>query len=967
MSNYTKTTDFEAKDSLPTGDSGKIIRGAEFETEFDAISTAIATKADTAGPTFTGTLTFETISDGTIGVTAFVDEDNMASDSATLVPTQQSVKAYVDSQVTAQDLDFQADSGGALSIDLDSEALTLTGGTGIDTSGALNEVTFAIDSTVATLTGTQTLTNKTLTTPTISGNLTTDGTIDGRDVAADGTKLDGIEASATADQTAAEIRTLVDSATDSNVFTDADHTKLDGIEASATADQTAAEIRTLVDSATDSNVFTDADHTKLDGIETGATADQTDAEIRAAVEAATDSNVFTDADHTKLDGIEASADVTDTANVTAAGALMDSEVTNLAQVKAFDSSDYATAAQGSTADSALQNVVEDTTPQLGGDLASNGNDILFADSDKAIFGAGSDLQIYHNGTDSYIYDGGAGDLNIRGQSKVRLSNAAGTNYFQGTNGAEARVYYNGSTKLATTSTGIDVTGTVVADGLESSGALNFTAADGIDISGKESIVVRIDSDDNDAGRVFQVLSGPSASQEILIQASEDAGVSLYYDNASKLETTSTGIDVTGTVTADGLTVDSSSPVIELAAGNNNDSRIVFSEAAADIYSIEVNGTSGSLQDFTIYHDLTSATTARFQINQNGDISFYEDTGTTAKLFWDASAESLGIGITNPAAKLEVAGTTNDALFNLTGAGTNFELRATSGNGATANSSVYRLALDYLNGTHTNGFIDFYRGAAGNDGYLAFGSTGTERMRIDSSGNIGIGTSSPDAKLRVEGDGTWIRHAGYGQLLDLGNWTDGLVRIESTNAPMYIKAAGSYYMAFDTNSAERMRLDSSGNLLVGSTSSAMTTGGTMLAGGSAGYLIQSHASSVGSGEWYSIFKHGASVIGSITQSGTTAVLFNTSSDQRLKDNIVDAPSASNDIDAIQVRSFDWKANGSHQKYGMVAQELQTVAPEAVSEGATEEDMMGVDYSKLVPMMLKEIQSLRARVAQLEGEN
>jgi len=86
----------------------------------------------------------------------------MASDSATLVPTQQSVKAYVDAQVTAQDLDFQADSGGALNIDLDSETLTLTGGTGIDTSGSSNTVTFAIDSTVATLTGSQTLTNKTI-------------------------------------------------------------------------------------------------------------------------------------------------------------------------------------------------------------------------------------------------------------------------------------------------------------------------------------------------------------------------------------------------------------------------------------------------------------------------------------------------------------------------------------------------------------------------------------------------------------------------------------------------------------------------------------------------------------------------------------------------------------------------------------------------------------------------------------
>ena len=78
------------------------------------------------------------------------------------------IKTYIDAQVTAQDLDFQGDSGGALSIDLDSETLTIAGGTGIDTSGATNTLTVAIDSTVVTLTGTQTLTNKTLTTPIIS-------------------------------------------------------------------------------------------------------------------------------------------------------------------------------------------------------------------------------------------------------------------------------------------------------------------------------------------------------------------------------------------------------------------------------------------------------------------------------------------------------------------------------------------------------------------------------------------------------------------------------------------------------------------------------------------------------------------------------------------------------------------------------------------------------------------------------
>jgi len=113
-------------------------------------------------------LTFGSLNDGTITVTAFVDEDDMTSDSATLIPTQQSVKAYVDSQVTAQDLDFQGDTGGALSIDLDSETLTIAGGTGLDTVGSGNTVTVNIDSTVATLTGTQTLTNKTLTTPVIS-------------------------------------------------------------------------------------------------------------------------------------------------------------------------------------------------------------------------------------------------------------------------------------------------------------------------------------------------------------------------------------------------------------------------------------------------------------------------------------------------------------------------------------------------------------------------------------------------------------------------------------------------------------------------------------------------------------------------------------------------------------------------------------------------------------------------------
>ena len=101
-------------------------------------------------------------------VTGIKDEDNMASNSATKLATQQSIKAYVDAQVTAQDLDFAGDSGGAQNVDLDSQSLTFTGGTGIDTTGSAQTVTFAIDSTVATLTGSQTLTNKTLTSPVLN-------------------------------------------------------------------------------------------------------------------------------------------------------------------------------------------------------------------------------------------------------------------------------------------------------------------------------------------------------------------------------------------------------------------------------------------------------------------------------------------------------------------------------------------------------------------------------------------------------------------------------------------------------------------------------------------------------------------------------------------------------------------------------------------------------------------------------
>ena len=184
-SNFTLAADSGSNDTFTTGQTLTFTGGTGIDTTVADNELTFAIDSTVATLAGTQTLTNKTLTSPKInedvaltatatelnlldGITAIADEDNMSSNSATALATQQSIKAYVDSQVTAQDLDFQGDSGGALNIDLDSETMTIAGGTGIDTAGSGNTLTVAIDNTVATLAGSQTLTNKTLTSPTLT-------------------------------------------------------------------------------------------------------------------------------------------------------------------------------------------------------------------------------------------------------------------------------------------------------------------------------------------------------------------------------------------------------------------------------------------------------------------------------------------------------------------------------------------------------------------------------------------------------------------------------------------------------------------------------------------------------------------------------------------------------------------------------------------------------------------------------
>jgi len=553
-----------------------------------------------------GTVEFDGLKGtGAVTVTNILDEDNMASDSATALATQQSIKAYVD-----------ANAGGG------GDFLPLTGGA-------------------------------------LTGAVTTTSTFDGRDVSVDGTKLDGIEAGADVTDTTNVVASLsagtgislsaggeiANTAPDQTValtggtgistsgtypnftitndspdqivaLTGGGGTTVTGTYPSFTitstgggsGNETLAQTLVLgnVTGGTDISVSSgdnilmaanstvdgrdvSVDGTKLDGIEAGATTDQTAAEIKTAYESNANTNAFTDTDETKLDGIEAGADVTDTTNVVAAlsagtGITLSAggEIANSApdQTVALtggtgistsgtypnftitnDSPDQTvglTGAGGTTITGTYPNFTITSTDVGGETLAqtlalgnqTSGNNIAFGDNDKALFGQSLDFQIYHDTLNSYVVDSGTGNLFIGGVAYVDIGNGVsgvgGQTYARFNQGAGCDLKHNNVQKMSTTSTGIDVTGNVALTG----------TVDGRDVAtdGTKLDTIETNADVTDTANV--TAAGALMDSEVTNLAQVKAFDSADYATAAQGTTADAALPRTGGAMTGAITTNS---------------------------------------------------------------------------------------------------------------------------------------------------------------------------------------------------------------------------------------------------------------------------------------------------------------------------------------------------------------------------------------------------------------------------
>ena len=399
-------------------------------------------------------------------------------------------------------------------------------------------------------------------------------------------------------------------------------------------------------------------------------------------------------------------------------------------------------------------------------------------------------------------------------------------------------------------------------------------------------------------------------------------------------------------------------------GTDSPAHLLDVNGIADINSIII-GTSGD----NIYH--------------NGS-DFYIKTETAHSLIFRTSnvnrlkiseAGNVGIGTDSPSKKLEVEG---NIRAKVSGGLTAAEIDMTSG-------ATWRLRSNPISGTNSYG-LDIVKGGAGTD----------VKMSIDSSGNVGIGTTSPDRELDVIGV---IQAQGFFKSLvsssstNLATSNGGLLNLTNSNATDgNFSNVGGYNsnglvtsqinfinvshasrtgdISFNTHNGsaltERMRITSGGNVLFGTQGTPNGTsvyGSAFIEGSSDRRYLNFATSSTFNREHIQFFNPNGKV-GSILTNGSTTS-YNTSSDYRLKEDLKDFAGLDM-VSKIPVYDYKWKADES-RSYGVMAHELQEVLPDAVSGEKDAEEMQGVDYSKIVPLLVKSIQELKAEIDILKSQN
>jgi len=191
-------------------------------------------------------------------------------------------------------------------------------------------------------------------------------------------------------------------------------------------------------------------------------------------------------------------------------------------------------------DNLSTDIVSDTTPQLGGDLASNGNDINFADSDKAIFGAGSDLQIYHDGSHSIIKDAGTGSLLIDGD-EVYVRSSTGENKIIADSNGSVNLFYDNASKLSTTSSGVSVTGNIA----NASGDFTLDVVGNINIDSAGSAKFKIN------GTTYASLANNSGNAQLFVEQSNKDMLFKGNDNGTTITALTLDMSESGAATFNG--------------------------------------------------------------------------------------------------------------------------------------------------------------------------------------------------------------------------------------------------------------------------------------------------------------------------------------------------------------------------------------------------------------------------------